>query len=257
MAKKGKFNINAVTIPTFKVRLYNGESITVRSIVMKEYRNLLLAKDGSTEGVDHIDAIEQVVKNCIIDDIDIEELTAYDFELIFVKAFEFGTGDSKISVNFQCTNKVSKDESEELSPCASLIKANIDISKIKPSVKAENHDSNELYKQFEIQDGIYVVINKPTFKDTAFFDNSSAEGIITSIMHNFKSIQVEDIETDMLDIDNDDLDELFERISPQLIKEMFEYVSSIPRIQYTLKMKCPSCGKGYTQVLTGIEDFFI
>jgi len=260
MSKKGKFDINAVTIPTFSVKLLDGKTVTVRAIVMKEYRNLLLAKDGSDEVIDHLTAIEQVVTNCIVEEIEPSMLTSYDFENIFVKAFEFGTGTKDIPVSFQCTNEVFKEDSEDLSttigPCNAIIKSKIVFDKIVPSI--ENTEIPD-EKEFIIQEGVKVTLTRPCFKDTAFFNVNAKKGesIIQNIIRHFKQIQVEDVVSDITMVDKDDMAELFDRIKPTTISEMHNYIFNIPRISYTLKMKCPACGKRYNHKLVGIEDFFI
>ena len=258
MAKYSKFDINAISIPTFNVRLLNGVQVKVRAIVMKEYRNLLLAKDGSSSIEDHLDAIEQVVKNCIVDeDFDASKMTAYDFELIFIKAFEFGTGTKEIPISFQCTNpvvKTNEDGNDIHKPCGSLIKTRIVIDKIRPSVP---EDKVEPEKTFNIQEGVDVVLTRPTFKDTAYFNVKKGETIIDNIIRHFKHITVGENISDLTMIEPDELDELFDRIHPTTIKDMHEYLTSIPRASYQVKMKCPDCGKKYLHTLTGIEDFFI
>ena len=257
MAKKGKFDINAISIPTFSVTLLNGKTVKVRAIVMKEYRNLLLAKDGSKDLGDQIDAIEQVVSNAIMDDIDHTELTPYDFEMIFIKAFAFGTGENKIRANFQCTNQVTKtdvDGVESQGPCAALIKGAIEIDKIRPSVDTI---SNELHKDFAIQDSVSVRLRQPTFNDVSLLTANSAEGVIEGIIRQFESVTVGDVVSDINLISDEDLNELFDRIEPLVIADMFKYVSTIPQVQSTIKMKCPSCSKRYSHTLTGINSFFI
>ncbi len=259
MSKKGKFDINAVTIPTFSVKLLSGKSVTVRAIVMKEYRNLLLAKDGSNELLDHLTAIEQVVINCIEEDIEPSTLTSFDFENIFVKAFEFGTGTKEMPVSFQCSNEVLLTDDHgkaKISTCNTIIKSKILFDKIEPSI-TEVEIPEEM--EFEIQEGITVTLTRPCFKDTAFFNiNADAgESVIQNIIRHFKSIQVGDVISDITMIDEEDMSELFDRIQPPTISKMHKYIFNIPRISYTLKMKCPSCGKRYNQKLVGIEDFFI
>ena len=261
MSKKGKFNINAVSIPTFSVKLLDGKTVTVRAIVMKEYRNLLLSKDGSEDVIDHLTAIEQVVTNCIVEDIDPSKLTAFDFENIFIKAFEFGTGTKDIPVSFQCTNQVIKnldaDEDESvIGPCNAVIKNKIVFDKIGPSI-TNNEIPEEM--EFKIQEGVTVTLTRPNFKDTAFFNINASNGetVIDNIIRHFKHIQVEDVVSDITMIDEEDMAELFDRIQPTTISEMHSYIINIPRASYTLKMKCPSCGKRYNHKLVGIEDFFI
>ena len=262
MAKIGKFDLNAVTVPTFTVKLLNGKILRVRSIIMKEYRNLLLAKDGSTNSIDHVDAVEQVVKNCVVnEDFDIKNLTAYDFEIIFVKAFQFGTGDSKIPVKFQCTNVVPRlnaDTNEmESKTCGSVMKSQIILNDIKPSVEITDIEMQEENKSFEIQENIHLTLRRPLFKDTPVISGKSAEAIIKTILNNLVYVTVNDTMTYVEDITNEDLDQLFDRISQFHIKEMYDYVAKIPRISYDINLKCPTCKKKYLHSLLGIEDFFM
>ncbi len=259
MSKKGKFDINAITIPTFNVKLLDGKSVTVRAIIMKEYRNLLLSKDGSDDALDHLTAIEQVVTNCIVEDVDPSKLTAFDFENIFIKAFEFGTGSKDIPVSFQCSNEIVKTDAEDnttIGPCNAIIKNKILFDKIVPSITDTDIPEE---KEFIIQEGVSVTLTRPNFKDTAFFkiNANSGETVIENIIRHFKQVQVGDVVSDITMVDKDDMTELFDRIQPATISEMHDYIFNIPRISYDMKLKCPSCEKRYNHKLIGIEDFFI
>ena len=74
-----------INYPLFDVVIPSSQKkIKMRPFLVKEEKILLMAQS-SNDSRDTVLAIKQVVNNCIIDDVDVEKLTTFDLELLFVK----------------------------------------------------------------------------------------------------------------------------------------------------------------------------
>ena len=66
--------IPKIDLPTFKLKLESlGKDITFRPFVVKEEKILLMALE-SRDYETSLDAIKQIVNNCVVDQIDVESL---------------------------------------------------------------------------------------------------------------------------------------------------------------------------------------
>jgi hypothetical protein len=225
---------------------------------MKEYRNLLLAKDGTDDKATHAGVIKTLVENAICEELNEDtELSAYDYENIFLKSYQFSTGTDNINVLFKCTNEtLEEDEDGEFIICDADIHAKIIIDDVKPTI-VEGSENFLPSRVFQMQEGIEITIAKPTFTQLAEMNLRTTDGIATGLVECFKFININGVISNTDDIEQEDLEEIFERCSNVLINKMFMYISSSPRISYDLHLQCPNCKKQYRQTLVGLEDFFI
>ena len=117
---KKQFDINLLAAPTFSVVLpESGKRITMRSLLMKEYKTLFIAKEGKAE----LDAVEQALSNTIQDDIDISTLSIGDTEYIFLQLYMSSTGNNSIPVKYKCDVR-----DENGNKCGTDMTANIDLA---------------------------------------------------------------------------------------------------------------------------------
>ena len=77
-----------------------GKDIRFRPFVVKEEKILMLANDGG-EPADMVQAAQQVVQNCCVDDIDVREFTLFDLQYLFIKIKSKSTGEIQ-SYNLGC-----------------------------------------------------------------------------------------------------------------------------------------------------------
>jgi len=90
---KAKFATFETQIPSTK------QKIQYRQFQVAEEKILLMAKSSEDEG-DIFKAIKQIVNNCVLDDIDIDELCTFDIEYMFIKIRAVSVG-NVIELTFQ------------------------------------------------------------------------------------------------------------------------------------------------------------
>ena len=77
--------IPKIDLPTYKLHLKSSDKeITFRPFLVKEEKILLIALESNEYSV-IIDAIKQVLSNCIVSDIKLEELPLFEIEHFLVR----------------------------------------------------------------------------------------------------------------------------------------------------------------------------
>ena len=71
-------------VPTYDFKMIsNGKTIKFRPFLVKEQKLLLMANQ-SEDMKETLNSIKQIVKNCVIDDIDVDEIPTFDLEYLFL-----------------------------------------------------------------------------------------------------------------------------------------------------------------------------
>ena len=82
-----------IDVATFEMKLpSNGQKIRYRPFLVKEEKILLIAAE-SKDNDQILLAMDQVISNCLIDKIDIEDVPSFDIEYIFLKLREKSMGE--------------------------------------------------------------------------------------------------------------------------------------------------------------------
>ena len=95
-----------IDIVTFELTLpSNNQTIKFRPFLVKEEKILLIATE-SKDPNQIVLALNQVIKNCLLDKVDVDNLPSFDAEYIFLKLREKSIGeDIQISVLDEEVNK--------------------------------------------------------------------------------------------------------------------------------------------------------
>ena len=71
-------------VPIHELKLVStGKTIRFRPFLVKEQKLFLMASE-SDESKEVVNVIRQVLKNCVIDEIDIDNLPTFDLEFLFM-----------------------------------------------------------------------------------------------------------------------------------------------------------------------------
>lgn len=74
-----------IDTPTYELTLPSTKKkLKFRPFLVKEEKILLMAQEGDTSE-EKIDAVKQIIRNCILQDIDVDRLSTFDIEYIFIQ----------------------------------------------------------------------------------------------------------------------------------------------------------------------------
>ena len=150
-----------IETPTFDFNIPStGEVKKFRPFLVKEEKVLMLASEGG-EYKDMISACEQVVSNCCLEEIDVENLSVFDLQHLFMRLKEKSTGESQdftlicggCKETMKYTLQLSDVQVQGLEEAPdNIIKINDDVA-----IELQYPNARVIMDTNEILSGLYVV----------------------------------------------------------------------------------------------------
>jgi len=240
-----------MALPKIELPIYDliipstGKEIQIRPFKVKEEKLLLMAVQ-SDDPDEMINATKQVVNNCIVTEkIDIEKLTYYDVDYIFIALRAKSVGD-KIEMKYTC-NAVN----EEGITCGGSFDAEVDISNVQVLTPTKD-------LKFDLGSGITMKMKYPSY--TIMKAISDKDSIID------KKIKIIAASIDMMtqgdkvytrkDFTEKEAISFIESLSKQQFNILSEFVDNFPYFIVRLEKKCPKCGFDHVMEYNDLTDFF-
>ena len=218
-----------------------GESITYRPYVVKEEKILLIAFE-SQDDTQIEKSVLDIIKTCIESKIDLNKLTTFDIEFMFVTLRSKSVGEG-IKLNMKC----EAEDCEEFNE----VKINLD------DLNVANLDE-KIDKHIKLTDDISLDMRwlKANDKLTEAQRKTQTDMIIHSAAKAIETIYSgEEIHTTK-DVTNKEVVEFVESLSTDQFQSMTEILSKAPYLNYTMKWNCKKCDHSHERELNGLADFF-
>lgn len=231
------------TIETPKYRLTlpsTKKIIDYRPFLVKEEKILLLAQEAN----DHesiMTAIRDIISACTFNKINIDELTSYDIEYIFLKLRSKSVGE-KSQVQCRCEK------------CETYTTVDIDLDAIEVTWPEEKLDNVIMLTDIIGVTLKHIKISdiKKSFNDDAQASETLTSIIIASIENIFDSEKVYDAK----DSSYDELLTFINSLNRNQITKIEEYIANTPKLEHTLNFNCKSCKYDNSVLLSGVQTFF-
>ena len=216
-----------------------GEVITYRPYVVKEEKILLIAMEGQDE-----DAIEKavinIIKECVESPINVDDLTTFDVEFIFITLRAKSVGEG-IKINPKCEHCEEKNETS------------IDLEKV---IIANLEDGVD--KHIKLTDDISVDLRWTTMKDrkTQLKKETETETVINMIVASLETIYSGEEIFSTADASKKEVLEFVESLNNDQFNDIVEVLTKSPYLSYDINFDCKKCSKENTMELNGLIDFF-
>lgn len=221
-----------VTIPSTQ------QKVMFRPFLVKEEKLLLIAQQSGVD-TDIIRAIKQVLQLCIQDKLDIDTLTTFDLEYLFLKL-------RAKSVNNIVKLAYRDNEDDE------LYEFELDLDKIEMTFSEENNS------KIKINDNVGMTMRYPSASITDRLPEFDSEvELITFFIRNcIDTIFDEENVYIAGEYSEDEIDEFLDSLDVNTFDKIRKFFESMPRlyhkIEYTNKM-----GSKRKIELTNLKDFFM
>ncbi len=219
------------TIPTTQ------KKVKIRPMLVKEEKILLIAKQ-AVDRSDYLNAIKQVVNNCITDKINVDQLTLADIEYIFTKIRANSIGNI-VKVSYTDLEDEKQYDFE------------IDLNKIDISPLPKTN-------KFEIAPSVYIALRYPpvTLFTNSDFINLQEDAAFEAIMLAcLDKIFEGDKVHNCTDASKDELKEFIDSIPAKAFEDLQKFFAANPTLFYEIKYT-NSKGTERTITLRTLEDFF-
>lgn len=224
-----------ITSPTFTLELpSNKRKIKFHPFTVKEEKMLLMAVE--SEDTDSVTGtIKQVMANCLIDELNLEDLATFDIEYLFLQL-------RSKSVDNVVELKIKHDDDKTYETTVDLEDAYV-------------HFEDDHTNKVQLNDTVTVIMKYPTFSTidqlgSENVKNNLVEIISTSID---KVIDGEEVH-DLSDFSKQEVTEFIESFTSKNMREIEKFFQTIPKLKLDVKYDVDGVTK--TKEVVGLQSFF-
>jgi len=228
--------------PTFELQLpSNGKTIKYRPFIVKEEKVLLLALESEDE--DQIkEAVKNLIKNCVITKIKVDELPAFDLEYLFLRIRAAAVGEI-VTMNVTC-----KDDNEtEVEVAVNLNEVEI--------FKPEGHNNKIM-----LTDKMGIIMKYPSmnrFIDAEFLNKDiKTEEVFEFIADSIDQVFNEEDVWDSSTTTRKEMIEWIETLTNKQFEDIQKFYETMPKLQHKFTVKNPKTGIESEYVIEGMQNFF-
>ena len=228
--------------PTFELELPStGKTIKYRPFLVKEEKVLLMALESKDEK-QVVSAVKDLIKNCVITRIKVDNLPSFDLEYLFLKIRGASIGEN-IILTVTCL-----DDNE------TQVEANININDVE-IFKPEGHD-----KKIMFDENTGLVMKYPSMKefvDREFLQKEMKtedvyEFIADSIDQIFDSEEVYDSSTTT----KKEFRTFVDSLTTKQFEKIQKFYETAPKLSHTFKVTNPKTNKESSYTIEGLQSFF-
>jgi hypothetical protein len=208
-----------------------------RPFLVKEEKILLLAQEGGES--DTIMALKQVITNCCHDFIDVDRLTTFDLEYIFLKL-------RAKSINNIVKLRFRDREDEKIYD----FEVNLDDVEI----KIDPEHSNKI----QVNDEVGIIMRYPDVSmANAMTDVKSADELFTKVvMYCIDSIYDKEKVYPAVEATEEELNEFIDSLDHNSFEKIQKFFDTMPKLYHELHYK-NELGNDRTIKLESVKDFFM
>ena len=216
----------------------NDMEIKYRPFLVKEEKLLLFASEGE-DRVDMINAVCQMMKNCIISpEVDPNTLAYFDFEHLFLHIRAKSVGET--------AEFMLKHDKED---CEHMNKVEIKLDSIVN--KTDDNHNNKI----QLNENVGVKMKYPTIETVKGLEAINAENILSVFSDSIDFVY--DADTVYDDFSKEDADTFLESLTKDQFDKVTDFFNTMPVSRLEVKYKCEKCGDEVETLVSGFENFFI
>jgi hypothetical protein len=213
-----------------------GKEIKYRPFLVKEEKILLMALEGE-DAKEINSAILKILKNCIIDDVDVNKLSTFDVEYLFLRLRGKSVGE-----------KVELKVGHTKGDCTHQTEVEVDLDKVE--LVGEIKDGKIM-----LTDSIGLKIRYPSLSDVTANPNQDAADAMYDMIANCVEYIYDDEEV-YGEFTKKELQDWIGGLNASQFKKITEFYEDMPKVSHEIKWVCPKCGEEDSIILEGLDSFF-
>lgn len=205
----------------------------------------------SKEQKEMLRAMKQIINNCAIDRVDVDQLPMFDLEYFFIKLRAKSVGEV-IDLQLMHPNATNSDGND----CKHVTKMSINLMEVEVD-KPENHTNKILLDE---DTGIGVCLKYPTMaladKIQSAGQKSQIETILDLVSDSIDYIYDKENVYSSKESSKKELVEFINDLSQDQFKKLTEFFNNMPKLKHTVKWRCAECGCDESVEIEGMANFF-
>ena len=203
----------------------------------------------SDDAKETVNVIRQVLKNCILDEIDVDGLPTFDLEYLFMH-LRARSVEEVVDLKYKCNNNV-KDEAGEEKKCTGSVSFKLNLLEVEPT-KNPDH-SNKI----QITENLGLCLKYPTFEMIQKYENLNEEEIMTKILVDCVDyIYDKDSVYYAKDTTKEELEEFIDNLQQKDLEKIKQFFDTMPELKKDVHFNCPKCGYEEDITIKGLQNFF-
>jgi len=238
-----------IAVPKYQLTIpSSGKQVSYRPFLVKEEKILLIAMESDDE-FQMTSAIQDIIGNCVYDDLDVKSMPMFDIEYIFLQLRAKSKGEV-VDLSFECDK------------CKKPITAQVDLTKIEIT-RTEGHDT-----KIPLSDDVGVIMKYPSIglQNIINKESTDVENVFSTIIFCIESIWDKESVYASKDHTKEELDNFLESLPDDSFTKIQKFFDTVPVLKHELELKCTSkngkgkkatiCGWKETKTLEGLGSFF-
>jgi hypothetical protein len=237
-------------VPTYELKLLSKDKIIrFRPFLVKEQKLLMMAVE-STDSKDILNAVKQICKNCILDELNIDTLPIFDLEHIFLNLRARSINEI-VNLQYKCNNKIIKENGEE-DTCNSIEKYKLNLLEIQPQY-GDNHDRKIMFN-----DKMGVVMNYPNFEILSKIKSQDEDQIVIELLMNCIDYVFDEEQIYYAkDCTEEELKDFIDSLQQKDLQKIQHFFDTAPKLKHDIHFQCKKCGYKEDIEVEGLQNFFV
>ncbi len=239
-----------MALPKTSHKLYNltipstQEQIKFRAYLTKDQNFLLMALESKEES-EIIDALKQVITNCIVtpENFDVDKYPLFDLEYIFINIRGKSSGEM-IPVRILCNRIIDGVK------CNHVMDAALNTNDVKITLPKED------MTVIKLDNGLGVKMKYPNFEFLKRLSEleSNTKFLFDSICDHIAFIF--DQENTYTNFTRLEIEEWIGELTGTEYSKLSSFLENVPQLSHTIKVICDKCGHEGNLTITGVSNFF-
>jgi DNA-directed RNA polymerase subunit M/transcription elongation factor TFIIS len=237
-------------VPIYEVKLIStGKPIRFRPFLVKEQKLFLMASE-SEDAKETINVIRQVLKNCVLDEIDVDGLPTFDLEYLFMN-MRARSVDEVVDLKYKCNNVIKNDKDEDVR-CEGTVGFKFNLLEIQPTIH-EDHKN-----KINLTENLGICLKYPTFEMVKKYEDMNENQVLTHVLVDcIDYIFDQDQIYYAKDSTREELEEFIDNLQQKDLEKFKDFFDKMPEIKKDVKFKCPKCDYEEDITIKGMQNFFV
>jgi len=234
-----------LNVPVYETILPSTEKvIKYRPFLVKEEKLLLTALEGGT-GNEMPAAIKQIINNCVQTELDVDNLSTFDIEYLFLRLRAKSVGE-EVTIGlkpYPCGQNDGK-------LCEKTTEVKINLEEVKVT-KNEKHTNKIM-----LDDKIGVIMDYPNSSSLEKIEGDNFTVGMNLIKSSIKMIFTAEQTHERDSFNDEDLNEFLDSLNSDQFQSIRQFFDTMPKLSHTVKYTCSTCGEKKETILEGLSSFF-